>query len=104
MMAHQELPMNFTVRHPNTGTRILVLEGETIAQAVARYNTTILGFDPLEDPNLADNNFLPEPHTVEVFTARQLATFREQGVSVLRDPHSMNLITIDEYQAKYVKE
>ena len=40
-----------TTTHPVTGTQVGVLPGETVAQAIERYNTQVLGYNPIFAPS-----------------------------------------------------
>jgi hypothetical protein len=85
----------FTVTHPQLGTNVLVLPGQTSQSALDQYNA-VLGFIPPGDPI-----YPLDPQPYPILGKAQIANLRRMGVTVVHDPANWLLISLDDYELKY---
>jgi len=89
--------MNFIIHHPQTNVSVQVYDGETPDQAIARYNQTILGFEP-SGPVM----YPLDPSGPQIYTQSQLLEMKGQHqIKEIVDPETNSVVPIDEYIATY---
>ncbi len=85
----------YIITHPQFGIQVLALPGESPVQALTRFNTTILGFDPSEMPVCHTLS----PRWASIYSIAQLNSFKGI-VGSLADPDTREELTVDQYIAK----